>query len=282
MARAPHQDEIELFLNMVKNLSNDVYDAAHIFDNALELIRRHHWSVFWGDRLLTLDKTAGFREDPLFHKAVSAADSSTGQNQYTSPDGIGWRYNTLIWAAKQALLTVGEFVECGVYEGDMSWVLSEIVDLRAAGRELHLFDTFAGFSPQYSSEADFPDNSQWFDNLDRDFKRPEIYEKVLLRFADKSFVKIHKGIVPDSLVDAPEIIAFLHLDMNSPGPERAALETLYERIAPGGIIIFDDYGWFIHRQQKLAADEFITARGHAILELPTGQGLAIKPTGGCG
>ena len=49
---------------------------------------------------------------------------------------------------------------------------------------------------------------------------------------------IHKGVVPDTLVDAPEVISFLHLDMNSPEPERATLDILYDRVSPGGIFIF--------------------------------------------
>jgi hypothetical protein len=65
--------------------------------------------------------------------------------------------------------------------------------------------------------------------------------------------------------------------MNSPGPERAALSMLYDRISPGGTIIFDDYGWSMFQKQKETADEFITSKGHSILELLTGQGLAVKP-----
>jgi O-methyltransferase len=97
------------------------------------------------------------------------------------------------------------------------------------------------------------------------------------RFATKPYVFIHQGAVPETLVEAPETIAFLQLDMNSPGPERAALEILYDRVSPGGVIVFDDYGWAIHRMQKKAADEFMAAVGQSIMTLPTGQGLAIKP-----
>jgi O-methyltransferase len=97
------------------------------------------------------------------------------------------------------------------------------------------------------------------------------------RFASKRYVSIHKGPVPDTLVTAPPNIAFLHLDMNSPGPERAALDIPYDRISPGGMLVFDDCGWTIHQRQKQAADEFIAARGYTIVELPTGQGMAVKP-----
>ena len=268
---------IEAAFAVLRNHARDENLAAQIFDRALNLISHHHRSVFWGDRMMILDKTVGFRDDPVFLRTLRTANSSTGANQYSSPDGISWRFHTLVWAARQALAVAGDFVECGVYEGDMSWVMTEMVDLAGANRQLHLFDTFSGFAPEYSSSADFPDLPEFFERLDRDYKRPEIYEEVKRRFAVKPYVTIHKGVVPDSLVDAPVKIAFLHLDMNSPGPERAALDVLYDRVSPGGLIIFDDYGWALYRQQKEMADGFMLARGHSILELPTGQGLAIKP-----
>jgi O-methyltransferase len=246
--RQGDEEPLETALETLSQYAGDERAAARIFDRVLDLTRRHHRGTFWGDRLLTLDKTAAFRNDPAFRRAIADANSSTGANQYASPDGITWRFNTLIWAARQALTVPGDFVECGVFEGDMSWVVTEMVDLAAAKRRFHLFDTFAGFSAKYSS-----------------------------RFATKPYVVIRKGVVPDSLADAPEVIAYLHLDMNSPGPERAALEILYERLSPGGVIVFDDYGWMPFRKQKESADEFINARGHTIVELPTGQGLAVKP-----
>ena len=75
---------------------------------------------------------------------------------------------------------------------------------------------------------------------------------------------------------APRHIAFLHVDMNNAEAERSALDVLFDRISPGGIIVFDDYGWSAYRAQKLAADEFMRARNLAVLELPTGQGLVVK------
>jgi predicted O-methyltransferase YrrM len=85
------------------------------------------------------------------------------------------------------------------------------------------------------------------------------------------------GIVPDSFSQAvPEKIAFLHLDLNSSKGEIAALEVLFDRVSPGGLVVFDDYGWSGYQAQQVAEDAFMRQRGHRILELPTGQGLLIK------
>jgi O-methyltransferase len=74
----------------------------------------------------------------------------------------------------------------------------------------------------------------------------------------------------------PSHIAFLHVDLNSPAAEVGVLEILFDRVVPGGMVVFDDYGWHIFHKQRLAEDRFMAERGHAILELPTGQGLVVK------
>ena len=83
--------------------------------------------------------------------------------------------------------------------------------------------------------------------------------------------------MPDILEEvSPSQISFLHIDLNSAEPERLALDHLFPRVSPGGVIVFDDYGWSLHRKQKVSADRFMNHRGHSILELPTGQGLVIR------
>jgi hypothetical protein len=151
------------------------------------------------------------------------------------------------------------------------------VDLPSSGKTFYIYDTFTGFSPQYSSAADFPTAPQYFQHTDKDYKAPDIERYVRDRFQQKNYVEVIKGVVPDVLREkAPDQIAFLHLDLNSPKAEIAALEILFDRISPAGIIIFDDYGWRHFQNLKKAADEFMTQRGQVILELPTGQGLVVK------
>jgi O-methyltransferase len=252
--------------------------AAGIFDAVLYgVVRPYHQNVFWGDRLLTLDKTAGFLSEPGFAAALAQADSSTGENQYRSPQGIAWRYNTLIWAARSCRSVPGDFVECGVYRGDMTWMMTEMVDLRGAGKKFYVYDTFTGLVPQYSSATDFPGAPGYLEHIDKDYRASDIESYVRNRFCAKDYIVVTKGVVPDVLREiAPRLIAFLHLDLNSPRAETGALELLLDRVSPGGIIIFDDYGWKHFQNHKEATDRYMAERGQIIMELPTGQGLMIK------
>lgn len=64
--------------------------------------------------------------------------------------------------------------------------------------------------------------------------------------------------------------------MNNVQAEVAVLDALFERLLPGGMIIFDDYGWLGYQTLQQVVDAWFVGRAERILELPTGQGLLIK------
>jgi O-methyltransferase len=177
------------------------------------------------------------------------------------------RLNTLTWAASEALRIPGDFVECGVWRGFCSAVIADYLDFARVPKRFYPYDTFDGIPPQYDSEGhDAPP-----------FHEPGLYESVVKRFARFPNVQVVRGIVPDRFAQAaPDAIAFLHIDLNSSKAEIAALDVLFDRVSPGGLVVFDDYGWSGYRAQQIAEDAFMRQRGHRILELPTGQGLLIK------
>lgn len=243
------------------------------------LMARDHRSVFWGDRMVTLDKSAGFLDEPRFRAAYDRIRGAHVYDQYETPHSIAWRLHTLVWAAKQALsLPQGDFVECGVFQGDMAAVICEATDIAAARRRYFAYDSFEGFHPELSSEADFPTMPGYIAMANAHYRKPGLYEGVVARFADKPYVTVVKGFLPEAFdaVEPPQRIAFLHLDLNAPKPEIACLEKLFDRVVPGGLILLDDYGWLGYRAQKDAEDAFFAARGYGVLELPTGQGMVVK------
>jgi O-methyltransferase len=247
-----------------------------LVNDIIARMAQDHAAVSWGDRLLTLDKSAGFKDEPTFGAAFAQIRGSHQYDQYDGPDSIAWRLNTLVWAGRCALQTGGDFVECGTFKGDMAWVVLQTLGAGLVPR-LWLFDSFAGFSHDLSSPDDFPDNPGFLDFANGFYRQPGLYEYVRDRFAPFANVTVVRGFLPESL-DTVTVagIGFLHIDLNSPRAELAVLARLFDRVVPGGVIVFDDYGWRLYRAQKEAADKFMLAHGHHILELPTGQGLAVK------
>ncbi len=252
--------------------------GARFMDTTVDaVLGSTHRSLFWGDRMLTLDKACSFRNDAAFMRAWRSVHATHAYDQYVSPDGISWRMYVLCWAARRGLALEGDFVECGVFKGDMSLVVVQSTGFPASGKTFYLYDTFSGFAAKYSSPADFPMNEGFFDYANRIYSEAGIYESVVERFAPYETVKVVRGVLPDSLDQAcPEKIAYLHIDLNSPQAEIGTLLRLFDRVSPGGAVIFDDYGWIEYERQREVEDAFMAERGYTILELPTGQGLVVK------
>jgi O-methyltransferase len=231
------------------------------FRGALERFAKIFHDVFAVDNVILFDRTLGFLKDKKF------ADACERNARNDQEHSLVLRLNTLTWAASEALRVPGDFVECGVWRGYCSAVIADYLDFGRVPKTFYLYDTFDGIPSQYDAEKhDAPG-----------YHEAGLYESVVDRFARFPNVKVVRGIVPDSFAQAaPERIAFLHLDMNSSKSEIAALEVLFERVSPGGFVVFDDYGWSGYSAQQVAEDAFMRERGHSILELPTGQGLLIK------
>ena len=102
-------------------------------------------------------------------------------------------------------------------------------------------------------------------------------EGVRANYAEWPNVEIVQGAVPGVL---PSLgvgrVAFLHIDMNCAYPERAALEYFWGRLAPGAMVLFDDYAYFGNDALAEAIDSAAASLCAEVLSLPTGQGLIIK------
>jgi hypothetical protein len=212
--------------------------------------------IYAGDNLFAYHRNLSFLED-------EALMASAQKNATDVERGILWRTSILLWAARNGLHLEGDFVECGCYKGTSAKVVADALDFGQVDKQYFLYDLFehdAGMAhhamPEHGSA---------------------LFDAVALRFADMPNVRVVKGKVPDVLqTQAPEKIAFLHLDLNSAGAEIGALDVLFDRMVPGAALVLDDYGWFYYRAQKLAEDAWLATRGYHVAELPTGQGLVIK------
>lgn len=235
-------------------------------EQALATIEDIYKDEFYcNDMIICLMRNLSFQHDRKF--MASFYDSVTNQQERS----LIWRLHTLAWAAKNALHVEGDFVECGVFKGFCSEVILKYLGFKDLPRQAYLYDTFEGLPEKTSTEYE---RQIW----DYTMYDPEaICNTVREKFSEYDNVIIVRGVVPDSFeASVPEKIAFLHIDMNSEKAEMLALEYLFDRVTPGGMIVFDDFGWTCNVNQMKAELAFMNKRGHSILELPTGQGVVIK------
>ena len=72
--------------------------------------------------------------------------------------------------------------------------------------------------------------------------------------------------VPDYVNNHPELkIALLHIDVDVYKPSVAILKHLFDRVVPGGLIVFDDYGTVAGETR--AVDEFFLEQNIIIEKL---------------
>jgi O-methyltransferase len=230
------------------------------------------------DNLTVWHKNVDFLKDPKFLAAYRRGMDS-GHKICREPGSdtdihIEWRVHVILWAAQHASLLPGDFVECGVNTGMYSLAVCDYLAFNRTGKAFHLFDTFAGIPLEQITQRErelgrIEENQAWFE---------ECYEVARRNFAAYPRAQLVRGKIPDTLksVDIPEI-CYLSLDMNIVEPEIAALEFFWGKLTPGAPVILDDYGWSGFAPQKEALDAFAARRGVSILNLPTGQGLLLKP-----
>ncbi|MDP2705008.1 MAG: TylF/MycF/NovP-related O-methyltransferase [bacterium] len=219
------------------------------------------------DGLYTFN-SADFRKDPLFKESYDLA-RKIDDDQLLSQNDIPWRMHVLYWAGNHAKNIPGDFIDCGVNTGFCPRSLMHYIGFKKLNKRYFLLDTFSGLDPKYSTEKELIGNKFYS-------TQTGLYEKVKKTFSGFN-VSIIKGSVPDTLsqVKTPAI-CFLHLDMNAAAPELAALDFFWEKISKGGIVLFDDYGFKEHADQKKTQDVWAKKHNVEILSLPTGQGLLIK------
>lgn len=174
----------------------------------------------------------------------------------------------------------GAVVECGVWRGgSMQAAALTLLEQGRRDRDLHLFDTFEGM-PAPTEEDRRHDGARAADLLgaaDRDqavWARASL-EDVQAGMAETGYpedrIHYHVGLVEDTIPEqAPEQISILRLDTDWYSSTRHELEHLFPRLAPGGVLILDDYGHWDGARK--ATDEFLAGLAEPLLLLPLSAG----------
>ena len=191
---------------------------------------------------------------------------------------IEWRVHVALWAAKCAVRAEGDFVECGVNAGLISSAIMEHLKWQHIDKVFYLIDTFSGpVLSQYSDEEVQRGQKKVAEDAMAKGAYVTDLERVQANYAEWPNARIVQGAVPEVLEQLKlDRVAFLHLDMNAAYPERAALEYFWEKLAPGAMVLLDDYAGYGYEATARAIDESAKGLGTEVLSLPTGQGLIWK------
>ncbi|HEY0256803.1 MAG TPA: TylF/MycF/NovP-related O-methyltransferase [Candidatus Methylacidiphilales bacterium] len=174
------------------------------------------------------------------------------------------RLYMLYQLAKKTVGLDGHYAECGVYRGGTALLLAK---LKPEQKKLYLFDTFGGM-PETDAEKDFHKAGDFADtSLPHVQQLLDGHPNVIFR----------PGFFPATAQGLEnETFCMAHCDMDIYTSVLDFCRFFYPRLAPRGIMIFDDYGAASCPGAKSAVSEFCAGQGLYEIYLPTGQAIVCK------
>ena len=195
-----------------------------------------------------------------------------------------------LWNAIQYLdqkAVEGAIVECGVWRGgSMMLAARTLLSGESTGRELWLYDTFEGMTEP--GEWDVSANGRRMTDIWERSDRPsdelfsrasisEVRENIVGTGYPMEKVTFVQGPVEETIPgQTPDSIALLRLDTDWYESTRHELLHLWPLLAPGGVLLIDDYGAFLGARK--AVDEFFADREDAPLlhRIDSSGRIAVK------
>jgi hypothetical protein len=164
----------------------------------------------------------------------------------------------------------GAFAEFGVCQGGSLDLLARLHPERL----IYGIDSFEGL-PEPGKYDTFHKKG--------DFALSILETAHLITWFREDKVEIIKGFSPEVFTKLPphETFAFVHVDVDLYQSVKDAIDYFYPRLIPGGMMIFDDYGFETTPGAKKAIDEWkceCSYRGRIVYNTghKTGQYLVVK------
>jgi predicted O-methyltransferase YrrM len=162
----------------------------------------------------------------------------------------------------------GSIVECGVWRGgSMLTAARTLRELGDTERKLFLYDTFEGMPAPGEHDVRHFDRAPAANLLATDTRDDgtravagiDIVQRAMkLSQYPLSNIQMIAGKVEDTIPNTiPERIALLRLDTDWYSSTLHELQQLYPLLAPGGVLIIDDYGWW--EGARRAVDEYFAS-----------------------
>lgn len=217
-------------------------------------------------------RTTIFDVDEQFHSLYS-----TGA-QRSESGGTG--ADERLWQLVQVLDTTrgidGLIAECGFFRGLSAWGTCQYLRLEDPffrGDGFHIFDSFEGLSEPGPQDRDDAPGIPVTAGLYR-----AALEDAHRMMCDFPGVAFHQGWIPDVFSEAPDgPYRMVHVDVDLHDPTRDSVRFFYPRLAPGGALVCDDYGFIRWPGAKEAVDRLVGETGARLLRLSTGQAVLFAP-----
>ena len=175
----------------------------------------------------------------------------------------------------------GARVECGTLRGFSALLmckLAQLADGRFRGDDMYVVDSFEGLSAATAHDAvedpQTPGQTMQPETTGLMACPLEHVTNVLRAYPRISYAK---GWIPEVLQQLPpKAWAFVHIDVDLYEPTLACLEYFVPKLAPGGIVVNDDYSTRLFPGSGRAWDEYCRSNGLAFAVVESGQAVLVR------
>lgn len=182
----------------------------------------------------------------------------------------------------------GDIVECGVGAGgSMMATAYTLLDLGVRDRRLLLYDTYRGMAEPTDDDVSVfgkPAKRKYERRMKdgvstwHNYPLPDVERNLARSGYPADRLQFIEGYVQDTLPgNDSAVIALLRLDTNLYESTKAEMEYLFPKLAPGGVLLIDDYYRWLG--QRKAIDDYLAGRGiHLLLvRVDDHSAMGIKP-----
>jgi O-methyltransferase len=164
----------------------------------------------------------------------------------------------------------GDVLEVGVWRGGTGALLGAATRAFGSDCTVWLADTFAGVpktDPAYDTKYEGGEHADTSEAIVRD----------LVSSLSLTNVKILTGLFPETTggVIADRRIRLCHIDVDSYASARDVFNWVWPRLTSGGVVVFDDFGFWGCEGVVTAVHE-ISAEGAVVIHNLNGHALVVK------
>ena len=218
------------------------------------------------DYIYPLANYAPWNSDPGFLAAYSSIRPNTLVDIYRC-----WELWSLVGQTEKL---GGAILEVGVWRGGTGILMAKRAQLGAVQDPVYLCDTFEGVVKAGEHDTIYRggEHSDTNRNIVEDLARKLNVENV----------RILEGIFPDAtadLVDPGVRFRLCHIDVDVYSSARDVMNWVWTRMVPGGIVVYDDYGFSACEGITRFVNEQVMEKDRFVVHNLNGHALVIKTSG---
>jgi O-methyltransferase len=203
-------------------------------------------------------------DDADFERGFRAVKSNTLVDIYRC-----WELWTLLG---QTATLPGGFLEVGVWRGGTGTLIAQKAKLIGAQDPVYLCDTFEGVVKAGRNDPGYAGGEHSDTSV-------EIVQRLIASLSLTN-VRVLKGIFPDDtshLIPAGDCFRFCHIDVDVYQSAKEVFHWVWPRLSGGGIVVFDDYGFFGCEGVANFVDRELRGQpGRVVLHNLNGHAVVIK------